>query len=58
VTPGLDMVAVARRVLAEWQIGHTWALLPEAGMAWTSTANFMTDESRLFHVGIAALWTH
>jgi len=41
-----------------WQIGRNWALLPEAGTAWTSTKNFMTDDSRLFHVGIAALWTH
>lgn len=40
-----------------WQIGQSWALLPEIGGAWTPTPNFMTDDSRLFHVGIAALWT-
>lgn len=40
-----------------WQIARTWALLPEIGGAWTPAANFMTDDSRLFHVGIAALWT-
>jgi hypothetical protein len=40
-----------------WQIGRTWALLPELGSAWTPAANFMTEDSRLFHVGIAALWT-
>jgi hypothetical protein len=41
-----------------WQIKKNWALLPELGGAWTPTANFMTDDSRLFHVGIAAMWTH
>ncbi len=40
-----------------WQIGRTWALLPELGGGWTPTSNFMTEDSRLFHVGIAALWT-
>lgn len=41
-----------------WQLARTWALLPEAGAEWSPTANFMTEHSRLFHVGIAALWTH
>ncbi|MBS1120231.1 MAG: hypothetical protein H6Q90_2459 [Deltaproteobacteria bacterium] len=40
-----------------WQVGRHWALLPEAGVAWSPTPNFMTEDSRLFHVGIAALWT-
>lgn len=40
-----------------WQIGRAWALLPEIGGAWTPASNFMTEDSRLFHVGIAALWT-
>jgi hypothetical protein len=40
-----------------WQIGRTWALLPEVGGAWTPASNFMTEDSRLFHIGIAALWT-
>ena len=38
-----------------WQVGRSWALLPEIGVAWSPTQNFMTDQSRLFHVGIAAL---
>ena len=41
-----------------WQLGKNWAVLPEVGGAWTPTANFMTEDSRLFHVGIAAMWTH
>jgi len=40
-----------------WQIGKRWALLPEVGVANTPTPNFMTQDSRLFHAGIAALWT-
>ena len=40
-----------------WQVSRAWALLPEVGVAYTPTGNFMTDDSRLFHVGIAALWT-
>lgn len=40
-----------------WQLTEHWALLPEVGSAWTPTANFMTDSSRLFHVGVAVLWT-
>ena len=40
-----------------WQIGRAWALLPEIGGAWTPAPNFMTEDSRLFHLGIAALWT-
>jgi hypothetical protein len=40
-----------------WQLGKRWALLPEAGVAWSPTPNASTADSRLFHVGIAALWT-
>jgi hypothetical protein len=40
-----------------WQIGRRWALLPEIGGAWTPAPNFMSEDSRLFHLGIAALWT-
>lgn len=40
-----------------WQVGERWALLPEIGVAWTPARNFMTDDSRLFHVGVAAMWT-
>lgn len=39
-----------------WQLTDHWALLPELGSAWTPTANFMSDTSRLFHVGVAVLW--
>jgi hypothetical protein len=40
-----------------WQLTERWALLPEIGSAWTPTANFMTETSRLFHAGIAVVWT-
>ena len=36
----------------------SWPDLQPLAGAWTPTSNFMTDDSRLFHVGIAALWTH
>lgn len=39
-----------------WQLTDHWALLPELGSAWTPTANFMSDTSRLFHIGVAVLW--
>jgi hypothetical protein len=39
-----------------WQLSDHWALLPELGSAWTPTANFMSDTSRLFHAGVAVLW--
>ena len=40
-----------------WQLSKRFALLPEAGSAWTPAKNFMSDDSRLFHVGLALLWT-
>jgi hypothetical protein len=40
-----------------WQIGKRWALLPEVGQAATTTKNFMTDETRLFHLGIAVMYS-
>ena len=40
-----------------WQFGKNWALLPEAGIAWTPTRNFMTEETRLFHVGVAVVYS-
>jgi len=40
-----------------WQINGRWALMPEAGVAWTTTRNFMSEETRLFHLGIAVLYT-
>jgi len=40
-----------------WQFKRRWALLPELGSARTTTPNFMTDETRLFHAGIALVHT-
>ena len=40
-----------------WQVTRRWALLPEAGWAASPARNFMSDDSRLFHLGVAALWT-
>jgi len=40
-----------------WQVGERWALLPEIGAAYTPMSNFMTPDSRLFHVGLAATFT-
>jgi len=40
-----------------WQFKNRWALLPEAGSAYTPTRNFMTDETRLFHFGIAVVYS-
>jgi hypothetical protein len=41
-----------------WQVGKNWALLPEVGAAWTPKQNFMSETSQLFHLGLAAMWTH
>lgn len=40
-----------------WQINGRWALLPELGFAYTPTGNFMSEDSRLFHGGLAVLYT-
>ena len=40
-----------------WQLTRRWALLPEVGTAVTPTENFRTEDSRLFHAGIAVLWS-
>lgn len=40
-----------------WQLGRRWALLPEGTVGYTPARNFMTEDSRLFHVGVAALFT-
>jgi hypothetical protein len=40
-----------------WRIRGRWALLPEVGRAWTPTRNFMTEETRLFHVGVAVMYS-
>jgi hypothetical protein len=39
-----------------WQVGRRWALLPEVGAAYAPVKNIMTDDSRLFHAGVAVLW--
>lgn len=41
-----------------WRVSRRWALLPEIGIAWTPTRNFMTEDSRLFHVGVAVIRSH
>lgn len=39
-----------------WQIKDRWALLPEIGSAYTPMKSTMSDESRLFHAGVAVVW--
>jgi hypothetical protein len=41
-----------------WRVGKRWSIFPEAGVAWTPTRNFMTDDSRLFHFGVALVRSH
>jgi hypothetical protein len=53
----VDVPFVGESIGFLWQVSERWALLPEVGAAWTPAPNFMTEDSRLFHVGIAALWT-
>ena len=38
-------------------IKNRWAILPEVGAAYTPTRNFMTDETRLFHFGVALVYS-
>lgn len=40
-----------------WQLTKRWALLPEGTVGYTPARNFMTEDSRLFHVGIAGIFT-
>ena len=40
-----------------YQISDHFGVMHEVGFAYTPTANFMTDSSRLFHMGIALTWT-
>ncbi|HEX5059694.1 MAG TPA: hypothetical protein VFV99_10060 [Kofleriaceae bacterium] len=53
----VDIPFIGESIGFRWQVGRRWAVLPEIGGAWSPTANFMTEDSRLFHFGIAALWT-
>jgi hypothetical protein len=38
-----------------WQLSRRYALLPEGTVGYTPARNFMTDDSRLFHLGVALL---
>jgi hypothetical protein len=40
-----------------WVLNDRWALLPEAGSGWTPTRNYMTDDTRLFHLGLAVMYS-
>lgn len=40
-----------------YQISDHFGVMHEVGFAYTPTDNFMTDSSRLFHLGIALTWT-
>jgi hypothetical protein len=40
-----------------WQLNRRWALLPEGTVGYTPARNFMTEDSRLFHAGVALLLT-
>jgi hypothetical protein len=53
----VNLPYIGQSIGFRWQVGRNWAVLPELGGAWTPAANFMTEDSRLFHVGVAALWT-
>jgi len=52
----VDVPFVGESIGFLWQIKHRWALLPEVGSAYTPVKNLMTDDSRLFHVGVAVIW--
>jgi hypothetical protein len=53
----VDVPFVGQSLGFVWQIGERWALLPEVGTAFTPVKNLMTDDSRLFHAGVAVLWS-
>ena len=53
----VDIPSIGQTIGFRWQIAREWSLLPELGTAWTPVSNAFTEQSRLFHVGIAALWT-
>ena len=52
----VDVPSVGESLGFLWQVSKRWALLPEVGSAYTPVKNLMNDDSRLFHVGIAAMW--
>ena len=53
----VDIPSIGQTIGFRWQVADAWALLPEVGTAWTPVSNAFSEQSRLFHVGIAALWT-
>jgi hypothetical protein len=53
----VDVPFVGESIGFLWQITSRWAVLPEVGSAYTPVKNLMTDDSRLFHVGVAAIWS-
>jgi hypothetical protein len=53
----VDVPFVGESIGFLWQIGRRWAVLPEMGSAFTPTKNMVTDDSRLFHVGVALIWS-
>jgi len=52
----VDVPFIGESIGFLWQIKKRWALLPEVGAAYTPVKNMLTDDSRLFHAGIAVLW--
>jgi hypothetical protein len=52
----VDVPFVGQSIGFLWQVNRRWSLLPEVGWAWSPTPNYMTDQSSLFHVGIAVVW--
>jgi hypothetical protein len=50
----VDTPFVGQSIGFVWQVARNWAVLPEVGVAYTPADNFTSDDSRLFHVGIAA----
>lgn len=52
----VDVPFVGESIGFLWQLSRRWALLPEVGSAYTPMRNMLTDDSRLFHAGVAVLW--
>jgi hypothetical protein len=53
----VDVPFVGQSLGFLWQIKGRWALLPEVGTAYTPVPNNMADDSRLFHAGLAVVWS-
>lgn len=52
----VDVPFVGQSLGFVWQVRRRLALLPEIGSAFTPVKNSMTDDSRLFHAGVAVIW--